>query len=215
MLRMKHFRRDTITLNDVTIHLMYFDSFQPTEYFDMLSEHEQTRLNTFGHIDRRREFVATRILKHQLFGYKKIEYSRNGAPYIENEGHISISHTKGCCAIAICERYKIGLDLEPQSEKAKKLFPKFLNEDERHFLDVSDALTMTCAWSCKEALYKLAGRRKLIFKTDLLLLNKVGSAWECSIRNLNETIFVNLISILKDELIITINTSAIEIDFTA
>ena len=190
---------------------MYYDAFQPSDYLHLLSELEQTRLASFSHIDRKREFVATRILKHQLFGYKKIEYTTNGAPFIEHEGFISISHTRGCCAIAVCEEYKIGLDLELRSDKAQKLYSKFLNEEEQQFLDPQDPLTMTCAWSCKESLYKLAGRKQLIFKTDLLLLNKNGGHWKAKIRNPDHIISVDLVSVLRDELIITINTSAIEI----
>lgn len=194
---------------------MYYDAFSPSDYLHLLSELEQVRLASFSHINRKREFVATRILKHQLFGYKKIEYTDSGAPFIEHEGYISISHTKGCCAIGVSEEFKIGLDLELRSDKAQKLYSKFLNEEELRFLDPTDPLTMTCAWSCKESLYKLAGRKQLIFKTDLLLIDKNGDMWKTKIRNPDHIISVDLVSILRDPLIITINTSAIEIITTS
>jgi len=210
MLRMKDFTQDKIVLDDIIVYLIFFNDFNPNNYLHLLSEIEQSRLKGFGHISRKREFVATRILKHHLFGYKKIEYTAHGAPYIKGEGYISISHSKGCCAIALCEEFKIGLDLEGQSNKAQMLFHKFLNEHELTFLKTHDEQLMTAAWSCKESLYKLAGRKQLIFKEDLLLLNKNKNNWKAKICNPDATIYVNLTTIVKDKLIITINTSPIE-----
>lgn len=207
---MQEFNRENIIIDDIQIHLIHFNEFEPRDYLHLISEQEQLRLDSFNHIQRKREFIATRILKHELFGYKTIEYESHGAPFIKNEGFISISHSKGCCGIAVCQNYKIGLDLEAKSPKAQKLQSKFISEKERSFLDINDSLLMTKAWSCKESLYKLAGRKKLIFKTDLQLIDQNENKWNCEILNPSEKIIVHLISIEQVERIITINTRAIE-----
>lgn len=207
---MQQFNRENIIVGDTQVQLIEFEEFEPNDYLHLISEQEQLRLDSFNHIQRKREFMATRILKHDLFGYKKIEYESHGAPFIKGEGFISISHSQNCCGIAVCENYKIGLDLEAISPKAQTLESKFISDHERSYLDTSDTLLMTKVWSCKEALYKLAGRKKLIFKTDLLLLNKNENDWNCEIVNPSEIIRVQLKSIEQIDRIITINTCAIE-----
>lgn len=207
---MQQFIRENIIVGDTHVHLIQFTEFEPNDYLHLISEQEQLRLDSFNHIHRKREFIATRILKHDLFGYKKIEYESYGAPFIKGEGFISISHSKNCCGIAVCENYKIGLDLEAISPKAQKLESKFISDHERSYLDTSNPLLMTKVWSCKEALYKLAGRKKLIFKTDLILLDKNENDWNCEIVNPSEKISVQLKSIEQVDRILTINTRAIE-----
>ncbi len=204
------FKRENITVGDTEIHLIHFEGFEPTDYLHLLSEQEQLRLNSFNHIQRKREFVATRILKHDLFGYNKIEYESHGAPFIKNEGFISISHTLDCCGIAVCEDYKIGLDLEAISSKAQTLHTKFISKEESLFLNTNDSILMTKAWSCKEALYKLSGRKKLIFKKELILLSETKDEWLCEIVNPYDSISVQLRTIEQDGRILTINTCAIE-----
>lgn len=204
---MKPFKRNRIQVNSVEIYLIYYKDFIPTDYLHFLSEREQVRLSTFTHLKRKQEFVSTRILKHELFGHREINYDESGAPYIYKEGFISISHSTGCSGIALNEDFKIGLDLEPYSSKAKKISSKFLNDFELSNLKLKDEKDFTAAWSCKEALYKLAGRKKIIFKTELLLLSREQNLWECQIINPNETIYVTLKSIFTDSLIITVNLS--------
>lgn len=203
-------KKEIIQLDGIQIHLLHFNEFDPELYLDKLSETERSRLHTFTHINRRREYMCTRILKRELFGEKKIDYDNNGAPSIKEEGFISISHSANYCAIAICHDFKIGLDLEERSPKAARLNSKFINDHEHTFLDSANELEMTSAWSCKETLYKLSGRKKILFKKHLLLTNKVGDEWWCEIINPSEKIFVKLKTIITNDLVITINTSPIE-----
>lgn len=204
------FQREHIHIDTTEIHLIHFNEFEPNDYFHLISEQEKDRLETFHHIQRKREFVATRILKHDLFGYKEIEYESHGAPFIKNEGFISISHSRNCCGIAINEKFKIGFDIEKKSSKAQKLHSKFISLDEAQFLDTSNELLMTKAWSCKEALYKLSGRKQLIFKTDLRILEQLNNDWKCEILNPSEKISVELQTFEQIDRILTINKSAIE-----
>ncbi len=204
------FRHEHIVSGEVDVFLVHYNDFDPHAHRSLLSESEQIRLDSFHHIKRQQEYVSTRILKHELFGYKPIEYNEHGAPYIRKEGFISISHSQGCSAIAICDRFQIGLDLEPIDQKALRLRDKFLNDSEKQIFDLTDSLEMTMAWSCKETLYKLAGRKKIIFKTDLLLLNRTADRWQGQIINPNQVINVELTTIVSPERVITLNTGPCE-----
>ncbi len=204
------FRRKSISINEIEIHLIFFQNFIPEEYYHLLNSNEQDRLLSFHHVNRKREFIATRLLKKELFGDKHILYESHGAPYIQDEGFISISHTSSCSAIAVCSNFRIGLDLEKHSSKAARLQSKFLNKQELVFLDSSIERKMTAAWSCKESMYKLAGRKKIIFKTELLLQSNIENKWEGQIINPDEKFFVKLLSIDEEDFVITINTSEIE-----
>ena len=95
-----------------------------------MTDIETERFFSFKNINRRREFVATRILRHQLFGFQHMHYDSLGAPYIPNEGFISVSHSKNLIGIAVNEEYKVGLDLESHRKNILDLKAKFLSENE-------------------------------------------------------------------------------------
>lgn len=201
------FNQEVIHLKEVDIHLMYFKAFDPSEYLDQLTEQEKERFFSFKHQNRKCEFVATRILRHHLFGYVHIHYDDHGAPFIEDEGFISISHAPGVVGLAISKTYKVGIDLEPKRNKAYTLRSKFLSEKEKMEFDTSSENEMTKVWSAKEVLYKLAGRKKILFKEHLLLEKKSAEKWKGKIINPHETIHVDLFIFDHNDLIISVNSS--------
>ena len=207
---LKDYTYTTLLSNSTRIHLMDFDDFNPVNYLDNLTTQEIERLKSFKHIDRQREFVATRILRHQLFGFQHIHYDIHGAPFIENEGFISISHRKNMVGIAINKAYKIGLDLEPYRETIHAVKHKFLSENEKNKFDIENYKEVTRLWSAKEALYKLAGRKKIIFKTELLLDKNQKGQWFGEIINPDHHLFVKLDIFEHKETIISINSDKIE-----
>ena len=188
--------------------MLNFSAFETSEYLDQLTDAEKERFHTFTSAQRRQEYVATRILRHRIFGFEHIHYDKNGAPYIEGEGYISISHTKNQVGIAFSKRHQIGLDLEMIQEKAKKVCKKFLTTDELLIFDTNSDLEMTKVWSAKEALYKLAGRKELNFKTDLQLEKVTESEWIGKINHASEEWFVELNTFVYENFVISVNTSA-------
>jgi phosphopantetheinyl transferase len=144
------------------IHLMEYGDFDPSNYTDHLSPLEMARFLTFRHIRRQREFIATRILRKKILDEHHIEYNEIGAPYIKGVGYISISHSSHLVGLAFNENYMIGLDLETPRENILEIVPKFIAPSEELLFDVCNQLEMTQMWSAKEALYKLAGRKKII-----------------------------------------------------
>jgi len=60
--------------------LEFTESFKAENYLYSLTDFELERYFTFKNEKRRNEFVATRLLKHDLFGFNQIRYRDHGAP---------------------------------------------------------------------------------------------------------------------------------------
>lgn len=202
------FEYQTVHIGNISIHIIKYGSYCLNDYISILNEKEKIQLERFSSIKRRYEFLSTRILKEKIFPGRLIEYTPSGAPYIEGEANISISHSSGFSSIAVLKGYPIGLDIEPTGSKAKRLYTKFLNEKEQSFLDTTNELLMTRCWSCKEALLKLCNRKGILFKRDLIINAYDGhESFVCSIVKDDELFSVHLTSKLIDGMILTINSS--------
>jgi 4'-phosphopantetheinyl transferase len=171
------FQRNKMECGPVQVHCMSFSDFDPGEYLEQLTGLERERFFSFTNLQRQREFVATRILRHNLFGHQHIHYDSVGAPFIEEEGYISISHSKNCVGLALCEEFKVGLDIENIQEKITRVQHKFLSENEKMHLDCDSVSELTKVWSGKECLYKISGRQSLNFRLDLELQKRTENSW--------------------------------------
>lgn len=207
---MSEFKFSELSSGTTSIFLMQYGEYDPSEHLDQLTSVEQERYFQFSHIRRKREFMATRMLRQRIFGFQHIHYDPVGAPYIDGEGYISISHSPGLVGIALNPHYKLGLDLELPRFNILEIAPKFIGEGEGIHFDVKNAAEMTRVWSAKEALYKLAGRKKIIFKEELLLSKDVSGNWLGKIVNPEHDILVKLDILEHQETVITINSCAVE-----
>jgi 4'-phosphopantetheinyl transferase len=188
-----------------TLYFLEYGIFDPQDYMDQLTTLEKEQFFKFNHPKRQREFVATRILRHSIFGFKHIHYNAIGAPYIYDAGFISISHSDNLIGIAVNEGFQIGFDLENNSDKAKRIHSKFLNQKERIIFDTEDELEMTKCWSAKETLYKLAGRNFIDFKDEILLDKNNSNELTGRIINPEETLEVTLHDFTYKNQIVTLN----------
>lgn len=192
---------------EVSVYLLSYNSFEPEAYVNKLNPIEQKRLLQFGHPAKKMEFIATRLLKESLFPNSAIQHSEIGAPFLEADyptPYISISHTTNMVGIATSS-FPIGMDLEPISHKAKKIMHKFLNEKELLQLNCEDEKEITRAWSAKEALYKLAGRKEILFQEDLLLEKLSADTWQGTICNPDGHLTCPLRFFQSEHTILTIN----------
>jgi phosphopantetheinyl transferase len=205
------FHTETRTYGPVEVHLLYFENFFAEEHYHNLLEEEFERLETMNHPRRRREFVATRVLRSMVFGNEHICYNDVGAPYIEGEGFISISHAPHVVGLAFCKDFQIGLDLEPMAEKAKKVCHKFLSKTEKVLLDIESADEMTKVWSGKEALYKLAGRKGIIFSESLLLNKADDNLWKGIIEFTHLRKIVSLRILEINDFVLSVNDKPIRV----
>ncbi len=206
---MKEFNFEELLVHGTQIHLCSYNNFDPSNYMEYLTDLEKQRLLSFKHIRRRREFMATRILRHRTIGFQHIHYDPHGAPYIDDEGFISISHSTNQVGLAINSDYKIGLDLESIRPNVKTIMHKFLSEEEKKQFNIDNIIEVCKIWSAKEALYKLAGRKKIHFKSELLLNRTSDTHWSGTIINSDHSISVKLNIFEHNNTIISINTEAI------
>ncbi len=207
---MSQFTFSKVYSGSSTIHLLEYDQFEINNYTHYLNESELTRLNSFGNDKRKREYLATRILCQSIFPKSTIHYNEHGAPYIHENEWISISHSKQMIGIAVNTHYKVGLDMEPHRPNILPITKKFLSENEKKVFDVNCPIEMTKVWSAKEALYKLADRKKIIFATELLLDKDENQNWLGTIINPDHSLEVKLDIFDRHNTIISINSQEIE-----
>lgn len=200
---------ERVNIGETVIYLLPFSDFDPNLHLDHLSATELERFFQFKHLKRKQEFVATRLLKHAIFGFSHIHYNSVGAPYIHEAGFISISHGSNLVGISVNESHATGLDLELIRDKAQRIHSKFLNSSEKLHFDSESNWEMTACWSAKEVLYKLAGRKEIDFKKELLLSKHDSFHWTGEIVNPTQRLSTELTIFEKHNHIITLNSSPV------
>lgn len=200
---------EKLNYGPVTLYLLYYNNFVVDQHLHNLLPEELQHLQQLKHPARKQEFVATRVLRTLHFGKVPIHYSHIGAPSIKKEGFISISHNKHVAGIAYCNSFQVGLDIEPIHEKVLRVKHKFLGKKEKEMNDTSSVEEMIKIWSGKEALYKLASRKEIIFSDNLFLTPLDNQIWKGEIIFPNNKKEVELTIDKIDNLVISINTSPI------
>jgi 4'-phosphopantetheinyl transferase EntD len=137
---------------------------------------------------RQAQWLAGRVLVQHLLAaagqpLAPLRNDETGRPFLVGTGPqpaVSLSHSGAwVAALLAAPGTALGIDVEVVRDKAQRIARKFLNSAEqaafaeyklRHTLEL-DAETelYSLLWSAKETLYKLAGRRGIIFRDNLLL----------------------------------------------
>ena len=112
---------------------------------------------------RKKEMLASRILLKNMYPDLKITYNKYGAPTVENNKFISISHSKKFVTI-ILSRIKVGIDIEEINDKALNAVSKFINISNSNQISKNEA---TLVWSCKECIYKWYQKGSVNFLNDI------------------------------------------------
>lgn len=123
---------------------------------------------------RRKEWMASRYIGWKIA--KDLQGSCEGVwsdshnkPHFKNSPlQISISHAAPYVAVLVHKKHPCGIDIEEKKEKLIRLAPKFLTDKELE-LSNNDINKLALAWGAKEAIYKMYGRKQLIFKENILL----------------------------------------------
>lgn len=129
---------------------------------------------TLTHEKRQAEWLASRLLAYQVLQHftattYELRKDENGKPYFYNSNyHISISHTQSQVAVLISDTHQVGIDIETVKPKILRVRDKFLEPLEKQVIG-DDLNKLTIAWSAKETLYKLYGKKNIIFAENLLL----------------------------------------------
>ena len=118
----------------------------------------------------RKGYLAIRkLLKSHNIQTLNHKYDKNGAPYLTDGRHLSISHSKDIAAIAISSK-PVGVDLEFFHEKIVSIAPRFLHPKESSDLKKNkDIHYLSQIWTSKEALYKAFRKPGLNFSKQILI----------------------------------------------
>ena len=122
------------------------------------------------------EMIATRLLLVQLTKEMRIPYEGiwkddHGKPHLKNSDvSISISHAFPYAAAIIDRNGPTGIDIELPREQIHRIKHKFLSDNELSAANNIDLLTIY--WCAKECLYKIYGRKQLIFRRHLYVHEK-------------------------------------------
>ena len=158
----------TLTVNKATKVLIWKieESISKLQEGIVLSENSTARLNSMKSQLHQRGFLSIRHLLKEV-GYTDADliYDEFGKPHLKNGKHISISHSFTFTAIIVSDEFHVGIDIEKQREKILKIAHKFTPFEEYKTIANVDALIskLTIVWGAKESLYKIYGKKKLLF----------------------------------------------------
>ncbi|MBI3509225.1 MAG: 4'-phosphopantetheinyl transferase superfamily protein [Bacteroidetes bacterium] len=131
-------------------------------------EHEKMQYDSFTHVFRRSQWLASRCLLQQLHPGGKINYDENGKPRMHSgTDFISISHSGKMIALMISDS-SCGIDIELIRPKIDLIAHKFLSEEELKIVN-AESLTerLHAYWCIKEAIYKMNGKKFISMRTDI------------------------------------------------
>lgn len=137
-----------------------------------LSDEEKIKYTSFKSVQRKKEWLATRILLKQIKEspfHTIISYNEACKPYTKFE-NISISHSRDYVVIIISNTENVSIDVEKISSKPFKIKHKFLSEEEQKYFDVQKPEIATLLWSAKETVYKYHSKKQLAFIDKITIL---------------------------------------------
>lgn len=132
----------------------------------ILEESRQRRVDSMNSEIHQKGFYSVRHLLKEL-GYTDhdLTYDEFGKPHLKDGNFISITHSFHFSAIIISEKTPVGIDIEKQRDKIVRIARKFTPIQEYKTIANHDALVskLTIVWGAKESLYKIYGKKKLLF----------------------------------------------------
>lgn len=119
-----------------------------------------------------RGFLSVRHLLRD-FGYTDFDlyYDNNGKPHLKDGKYISITHSFTFSAVIISDEL-VGIDIERQRKKIKRIARKFIDYEADYLNDNSEDYIkkLTVIWCVKESLYKLFATPGLSFKLHTFVI---------------------------------------------
>jgi phosphopantetheine--protein transferase-like protein len=136
---------------------------------------------------KRLQHLAGRYLLPELFNdfpLEEIAIADTRKPFLENEQyHFSISHCGNYAAAIVSSINRVGVDIELVTPRIKNIAAKFLNDDERKYLNNFEETSkvylelITVCWSTKEAIFKWYGKGGLDFKENIKIISITNNGY--------------------------------------
>ncbi|MFN2260699.1 MAG: 4'-phosphopantetheinyl transferase superfamily protein [Psychroflexus sp.] len=180
----------TITIDEQTTAVIWKidESLESLSQGIQLTDYCQLRYNSMRSEIHQKGFMSIRHLL-KFFGYSDFDltYDTNGKPHLNDGKHISITHSFEFTAVIVSDK-RVGIDIEKQREKIKKIAPKFTPIEEYKALGDGEDLIrkLTIVWGAKESLYKLYGKRGLLFLHDIFVYDFEISASETNAKVMHQ-----------------------------
>lgn len=137
-----------------------------------LTKNSQNRVQQMKSVLHQRGFLSVRhLLKKAGYSDKDLVYDEFGKPHLKDGNHISITHSYNFSALIISDKVPVGIDIEKQRDKIVKIAPKFTPFEEYNAIASNGELVkkLTVVWGAKESLYKIYGKKKLLFLKDIFI----------------------------------------------
>lgn len=131
-----------------------------------LSENSKNRLQSMKSEIHQKGFLSIRhLLKEFNIQDTDLQYDEFGKPHLKDGRFISMTHSFQFTGVIVSEENKVGIDIEKQREKILKIAHKFTPIEEYKTIANATALIskLTIVWGAKESLYKIYGKKKLLF----------------------------------------------------
>ncbi|WP_064965917.1 4'-phosphopantetheinyl transferase family protein [Tenacibaculum ovolyticum] len=164
----------TLTVNETTKVLIWKieESFEDLSDGITLTQRSSDRLNGMKSDLHRRGFLSVRHLLNEV-GYTDADliYDEFGKPHLKDGKFISITHSFTFSGIIISDDTPVGIDIEKQRDKILKIAHKFTPIEAYKSIANHDALVskLTIVWGAKESLYKIYGKKKLLFLNNIYI----------------------------------------------
>lgn len=131
-----------------------------------LSENSKNRLQSMKSEIHQKGFLSIRHLLNEFnIQDTDLQYDEFGKPHLKDGRFISMTHSFQFTGVIVSEENKVGIDIEKQREKILKIAHKFTPIEEYKTIANATALIskLTIVWGAKESLYKIYGKKKLLF----------------------------------------------------
>ncbi|RKF04837.1 phosphopantetheinyl transferase [Tenacibaculum lutimaris] len=164
----------TLTVNNHAKALIWKidEPFEELSKGIFLTDENQQRVNGMKSDLHQRGFLSVRhLLKEIGYSDNDLVYDEYGKPHLKDGNFISITHSFIFSAIIISTEQPVGIDIEMQRDKIVKIAHKFTPIEEYKSIANHDALVskLTIVWGAKESLYKIYGKKKLLFLENIYI----------------------------------------------
>lgn len=139
----------------------------------ILKEKTLARLQTMKSEVHQKAFLSVRkLLQESGHNDVQLHYDEFGKPHLENETHISITHSFDFSAIILSDK-NVGIDIELRREKVILIADKFVDHNEFAFLNkenLNDYISrLTVIWGIKESIFKIRNEKGISFKDHIFV----------------------------------------------
>ncbi|MCP4882424.1 MAG: 4'-phosphopantetheinyl transferase superfamily protein [Flavobacteriales bacterium] len=130
------------------------ESFEELSEGLVLTDNSMRRLSGMKSELHQKGFLSVRrLLKHAGYEDSNLYYNDFGRPFLNDDKHISITHSFEFAAVLISEQ-EAGVDIEKNREKIVNIQHRFVNTEVDSLSDEDLVKQLTVIWGAKESMYK-------------------------------------------------------------